>query len=279
MARALEATEGRQQRWMIIAAVLFAAIAAVLIFVALNSGDEGGTSGATTETVVATEQINPNTRITGDMLELRAIPEDQVLSGAYLATADVEGLVARYPIQAGAQVTTSSIGTDEIEDENDVGLVVPEGKRAAAIEVTEMTSVGGLLLPGNRVDVIAVIGNENTDNLAEPLRSVVVAQNLEVLSVAQEAQEPLPAPAEGGESAGESSTGTSGERPDDVEQQPDAQTVTLAMTPQQVLLFAALQVENQDRQVSLYLALRGAGDDATTPAQALDITDAIFARP
>jgi Flp pilus assembly protein CpaB len=106
---------------MIIAAILFAAIAAVLLFAALRSNDDGGASGATTDTVVASEEVTANERITEDMLELRAIPDDQILSGAYADIDSVVGLVARYPIQAGAQVTTSAIGTDLIEDETTLG--------------------------------------------------------------------------------------------------------------------------------------------------------------
>jgi Flp pilus assembly protein CpaB len=267
---------------MIIAAILFAAIAAVLLFAALRSNDDGGSaSGATTDTVVASEDIGPNTRITSDMLETRAIADDQVLTGAYASIDDVEGLVARYPIQAGAQVTSASIGTDEIQDENDIGLVVPAGKRAFSVNASEVTSVGGLLLAGNRVDVLVVFPEGFVESLGdvisdpqvlEDVRAETLFQNIEVLAVAQEAYEPLPAP-EATPADGESTTGTSGTRPDDIEAQPDASTITLSVSPQQAGTLALLM----DAGANLWLTLRPAGDDSNVPP--IDVNPLDFINP
>lgn len=282
MARALGVTDGKQSRWMIVAAILFAGIAAVLVFAALRGGDDGSsTSGATTETVVASGTIGANERITEDMLEVRAIPDGQVLSGSYTDTQAVVGLVARYPVQPGEQVTTAKIGTNEIEDENDLGLVIPPGKRGFSVDAAEVTSVGGLLLAGNRVDVLVVfpdtfagiqrLVNLNTSNLEflEDVRAGTLFQNIEVLAVAQESQEPLPAPSTTGDDAPPSpSTETSGTRPDDIERQPDARTVTLAVSPQQATILALLT----DTGARIWLSLRPAGDDSITPRADVDLT-------
>ena len=259
MARALEATapEGRSNG-MIIAAVIFAALAAVLLFVALQSRGDGGSSSsavAKTSVVVAKQNIAVNTRLTAEMLEVRSVPTDQALSGVYATTQGLIGLPARYPIQSGDQVTTSKIGVEAIRDEKDIALVLSKGMRAVGIEATEINAVGGLLLPGNRVDVIAVFG-EDTGGIE---KAVTVLQNVEVLGVAQEAQEPVPSAADGTE--GEASA-ISGQRPEDVERQPSARSVTLAVTPDQAQLVAALQAQGD---VQIFLSLR-AVDDTDVPA-------------
>jgi len=265
MARALEATapEGRSGG-MIIAAAVFAAIAAILLFVALqNRGDGGGSSSAvaTTSVVVAKQNIAVNTRLTAEMLEVRSVPSDGALSGVYASTQGLIGLPARYPIQSGDQITTSKIGLQAITDEKDLALVLRPGKRAVAIEVSEMTSVGGLLLPGNFVDLIVVL-DAGEEGLGDN-KAVTVLQNIEVLAVAQEAQEPVPSAPEGTE--GEAA-GVSGQRPDQVERQPSARTVTVAVTPQEAQLLGLLQMlDSSGGGVELLLALRPVGEtDATS---------------
>jgi len=269
MARAaLAATPSESRsRTLFIAAVIISAIAAVLLFVALQNrgGDGAATAAATTDVVVAATNIDANTMLTADLLEVRAVSVDDALAGAYATTDAAIGLPARYPIQKGEQVTTGKLGLEAITDEKDLALVLDAGQRAVAIEVSEITSVGGLLLPGNFVDLIAVLdgGEEGLgDN-----KAVTVLQNIEVLAVAQEAQEPIPAVGTGGVGDEASGTGVRGQRPDEVERQPGARTVTVAVTPQEAQLLGLLQMldSSSERGIELMLTLRPVGEtDATS---------------
>jgi len=259
MARALEATapEGRSGG-MIVAAVVFAALAAILLFVALQSrGGGGGSSSAVADTsvVVAKQDIAVNTRLTAEMLEVRSVPSDEARIGVYASTQGLIGLPARYPIQSGDQITASKIGVEAIRDEKDIALVLSKGMRAVGVKATEINAVGGLLLPGNHVDIIAVFGQE-TGGID---KAVTVLQNVEVLGVAQEAQEPVPAASDGTEG---DAAAISGQRPDGVERQPSARSVTLAVTPDQAQLLAALQAQ---ADVQIFLSLRSV-DDTDVPA-------------
>jgi Flp pilus assembly protein CpaB len=84
--------------------------------------------------------------------------------------------------------------------------------------------------------------------------------------VAQEALEPVPATVNVSESdASESEAGILGQRSDEVERQPRARSVTLAVTPDQVQLLAGLQTDD----VSLWLSLRPLDDDASGPQGAM----------
>ena len=291
MANVLAGTspEGRN-RIMIAAAVVFAAIAATLLFVALqNQDDEGVTtsvSGATTEVVVASQTILPNTKLTADMLELQSVPADQVLSGAY--TEDVElavGLPARFPLQKGEQISTTKVGLDAIRDEKDLALVLAPGMRGFSVQASEVTAVGGLLLPGNFVDVIGVRSatiEEEGQPVAPPV-AVTVLQNIQVLSVAQEAQEPIPSltttvPAEDGVVLEEAEVGQGvrAQRPEDVERQPGARSVTLAVTPQQAQLLALLQGSGD---VEIWLTLRPADDNVIVPTGETELPPALVPAP
>ena len=251
-----------RNRTMIFAAVVFAAIAALLLFVALQNSGGGGDSTiaplATTDVIVATQEVSANTILTAEMIEVKSLPIDQVLTGSYTSVDTAVGLPVRYPLQVGEQLTTSKVGLEAIANEKDIALVLDNGMRAFAVSASEVTAVGGLLLPKNFVDVIAVFENDDGD-----IESVVtVLENIQVLGVAQEALEPVPATINVGDSdASGSETGILGQRSDEVERQPRARSVTLAVTPDQVQLLAGLQTDG----VSLWLSLRPFDDDASGP--------------
>jgi Flp pilus assembly protein CpaB len=264
MARAATANNPeRTNRLVAIGAVVFAAIAAVLLFVALQSrGDSGGGSPVSTvNAVVAAQSIDANTTLTSDMLKIDAVPANLLLDGSYASTDRVVGLPLRYPVQAGEQVTASKIGASAIKDEKDISYLLKPGQRGFAISADEVSAVGGLLLAGNTVDVIAVFSSDNEGSQ----RAYTVLQNLTVLSVAQEAQEPVPAAATpvAGQpgSTDQPSQGITGQRPEDIQRQPGARSVTLAVTPEQVQFLAALQ---EDENATIWLALRPDGDNSKT---------------
>lgn len=265
MARVLaETSPDTRNRMMIAGAVVFAAIAAILLFVALQSRDSGGGSNsavATTDVVVATRAIDANTKLTSDLLELKAVSTDQVLAGAYTNLDNVIGLPVRYPVQAGEQITSTKVGVEAIADEKDLALVLPDGQRAFSVTASEVTAVGGLLLPGNNVDVIAVFSDPNSNT---PQRAVTVLQNISILAVAQEAQQPVPAASDSQATPvnGQPAQGLQGQRPSDVKRQPDARSVTLAVTPDQAQLLAALQSQDS---VDIWLSLRPADDKSNVP--------------
>ena len=91
----------------------------------------------------------------------------------------------------------------------------------------------------------------------EDIKAVTLLQNVEILGVAQEAQEPVPAAlsAEDGEGA-EVGQGIRGERPEDVERQPSARSVTLAVTQVDAQLLALVQETNG----IIWLSLRPVGE-------------------
>ena len=265
----------RSTRALFYLALVFAVAAGVFVFVALNqSGDdekEAVTPGITTssrQVVVAGEDIDIRTEVTEGMLTTKTVPEDEALQGAYSDYEPVVGQVTRQDIFKGEQVTRSKVGpqTDE-EIEQGLSFVIEAGMRGFSIKVDETSAVGGLLLPGDLVDVIGVFNDEDNFDVD---KAVTLLQNIEVLAVAQESQESIPPPAsdQDGAEATPSPTpeadgqtgataGTLGTRPDDVETKPKAKTVTMAVTPEQAQLLALSQAQGE-----LVLSLRPYGDAA-----------------
>jgi pilus assembly protein CpaB len=251
MARIEGFTLGRGNRGLLIIAGAAGLAAALLFVLAVNQGDGGGgavVGGRTGNTVVASQSIAAGTEVTDRMVQVKEVPDDLLVAGAFTDTQPVIGEVAKVAIAAGAQITPAMIGS--ANSAKGVEGVVPDGMRAAAVGIDQVTAVGGNLLPGNRVDVIGV--PENLDAARAAAGEFVpafVIQDREIISVGTEAQEPLPA-ADSGDVA------TSGQVPEDVETQPDASTVTLAVTPEEAAILAVAQQSG----IKISLALRPFGE-------------------
>jgi pilus assembly protein CpaB len=265
MARRIFTLTERPGRSLLLLALLFAVVAAVLVFVALNQSDnkkdESAGGGATTKVVVAAHDIAARTTLKSDMLEVADVPTDSTLKGSFSNVSDLDGQVTRYPLVSGEQVVDSKIGAQN-KDETGLSFVFPQGMRAFSIQVSEESSAGGLILPGDLVDIIAIL-DEGTVGID---KAVTLVQGVEVLAVAQEAQEAIPAARPTGTVTPSAVTGTLGERPTDVEANPKARTVTLAVTQEQAQLLALVQAKGE-----LALSLRSFGDKAPVAPPETDL--------
>ena len=269
MARTYELGEARSGRGLLPLAVVSGLVAAILVFVALvRSGDDGrpgiGAPGSTLRVVIAERDIPARTEIGPEMLSVVEVPGSLAVNGALDSVEPLIGETTRYPVAAGQQVTLTGVGPQTKED--GLAFVVPKGLRALSVEVDEIRGVGGLLLPGDRVDVIAVL----TADAAGVDSALTALQDIEVLAVAQKTQESLPA-VEGDNSA-EPGPSASGQRPADAEPQPEARTVTLALTPAQAQELALIQEKGK-----IWLSLRRFGEDG--PVQLTESTISVVAGP
>jgi pilus assembly protein CpaB len=279
MARLQELRLTGNNRALLLLALAAGLVAAVLVFVAVQSSDDDSVAttapaGDVTAVVVASQNISAGSQITAEMVKVVDVPTTLLATNAITDSAVAVGQTARFPISEGQQLVTSAFGAQSEED--GLAYVVPKGMRAMALSVEEVTAVGGLLRPGDRVDVIAVFDSER--NILElltgpvesrPTTSVTVLQNVEILAIAQDAQEPIPAIEGVEDPSGQSRT--SGRVPDDVDEEPDAGTVTLALDPAQAAQLAAVQQEAS----RIFLSLRAAGDDATGDGARFDVSTLI----
>ena len=265
---------GKGNRGVLVLALFLGLLSAVLVFVYLSQSGGGGEATPTGETkavVVASQDIAAGTRITEDMVRVRDMSADAVVPQALTTTETVVGSVARFPITADEQILSNRVATGGITvpsgEKVPLNYIVPEGKRAISINVEQVISAGGLVLPGDFVDVIMVA--DIRSNLPPPLNesklSMTILQNLEVLAVDQTVADVVP------ESSGDGTTGTDGDgtvsqrvpidRPDP---NPDASTVTLSVTPSEAQVLALA-----DEKASLRLSLRPFGEEEQASVSAV----------
>ena len=268
MARPLAGTAaGSTNRRLLLLALVAGIVAAILIYTALSRGSEStGSAGAasTVPAVVAKQDIPARTKITSGMVEVRQLPTDSHSELAYTDLSQVVGQVTRYPIATNEEVLSTKVVslTSVAKTGESLSYVIPEGSRAISIEVTQVISSGGLVLPGDYVDIIGVFdvtfGSGDQEITEERYFSRIILQNIEVLAVAQTVVDTVPEAGTTTGTDGETTTTDAGGqrvRNTEASPEPKASTVTLSVTPQQAqLLFLA------EENGVLRLAVRPYGD-------------------
>jgi len=181
------------------------------------------------DVVMARDTIPAHTRINAEMLEVRSVPVDMIHPEAGDDISFFVGGIARSEIIRGEQVLASRVHTDEMRAT--LSYRIPENMRAVAIPVNEITGVAGYITPGDLVDVLLTIEDEEINEGA--LTTYTLFQKVEVLAI--------------------------GELPREVEDDESrlVNTVTLKVTPEQAEVLAYSY-----QQGSFHLALRSPADES-----------------
>jgi len=128
--------------------------------------------------VTAAHGLDADKVIAFDDLAVTELPPDAVPSGALRSPDDAVGRVPRAPLWPGQILLAQALSSGSADFHS--GLALPAGQRAVAIPVTPSQAIGGALVAGAHVDVIAVpiIGRAPAGRVTE-----VVAVNVTVLDV------------------------------------------------------------------------------------------------
>jgi len=197
--------------------------------------------------LVANETIPPRTRVSADMFEEKEFPAGYVHPDAARSAEDISGGITKSEIHSGEQVLQDKIA---IEGETDDGFAytISEGKRALSVEVNEVVAVGGLLLPGDHVDIIATLElepEEEQEARGSTSMSKVIIENIRVLAVGQNY---------------DAHSGQAGSV--------EAQTVTLEVDPEDG---PALTMATE--RGNIRMMLRSPVDEASVPTEAWQMQD------
>lgn len=226
--------------------------------------------GAKVVVVKAKADIKEQESLNETMLKFEVVPDEFLEPGAVKfneATTEEErkkgikpliGAVALVPIRANEQITFNKITEPGMR--TGLSPQVAPGRRAVAVPVTEISGVGKLLKPGDRVDLIAVIdagaGKEN--RLARTL-----FQDLVVLSVGQFVTNNVPRVVDVDSYSGR-------ERVRSLATDTSYGTVTLEVEPQQAQALALLATSSEHQ---IILALRNNDDTAPSGTEATTLQE------
>ena len=188
----------------------------------------------TGEVLVASANIGQGQALTPENLRWQEWPEGALAEG-YIqqeaqpeAMAELVGSVVRSPFLAGEPIRLVKLARPE---SGFLSAILPQGKRAVAVQVSAESTAGGFILPNDRVDVIQTIGQSEGVEGATSNVSRTILRNVKVLAIDQQIEEQ------------EGSAVVVGK------------TATLELKPEQAELITAAQASG-----ALSLALRSAAD-------------------
>ncbi|MDP3978186.1 MAG: Flp pilus assembly protein CpaB [Pseudomonas sp.] len=180
--------------------------------------------------VVATLEIPFGQMVEAQHVTLVRMPNDTVPDDAFDATDKVVGKIATFTMLRGDIVRGARLA--EHLGGSTLASLIDKDKRAISVRVDDVVGVGGFLLPGNRVDVLATKKAGGSGNNSE---AETILEDLRVLAVDQTAST-------------------------DKTQPVVVRAVTLEMTPEETEILVKAQSEGK-----LQLALRNPLDNEKKP--------------
>ncbi|MEW6182301.1 MAG: Flp pilus assembly protein CpaB [Bacillota bacterium] len=172
-------------RLFIILAVIFAAGAAVSAYMYLDSLKQAyRESGGYVTVITAGQNIPAKTSVVTTMLKYKEIPEKFVHPDASRSAQDVIGKITLSDIAAGEQILKSKLASGE---GTGTGLAyrVKPGERALTVKVDELSSLSGMLLPGDHVDILVTLSPESGAATKSSVITATMLSDIPVMATGQ----------------------------------------------------------------------------------------------
>ncbi len=184
---------------LLFAAVIVGGLAALLmgLFAKQQSDKVGDALGEQREVVKAARDIPPNTPLTPDLVVTAPVPL-KFLPPNPIFKADLDiyiGTPVAVNIQAGSMVLTSDFAVAEVS--RDLSSKIPGGERALSIPVDAISGLSGLLVPGDRVDILGTFPVSDKEQSVVDAKgeeamgfvTMTLLQNVTLLAVGQQVSE------------------------------------------------------------------------------------------
>jgi len=233
----------------------------IFFYVYTSAFVETETGGTPMQVLYAVEEIPLGEPVHAEWVAARDLPstyvEDRHLPASALR--ELIGLPLAQTVHAGECILSTDLSPLS-DARRTLSGNIPSGLRGMTIQAFSTALFGGLLRPGDRVDVIVTIGDPQ---ILSQGRTAIVLENITVLAVGQEVH-----------SDGPAQPRTVAEAQDRSVRLGQASNVTLQVTMEQSALLA--QSRNQG---TIFLALRSPTDDQTAAVPYPDVgpTDVIDA--
>lgn len=175
----------RRNRTLIVVglAVVLAGLASYLVYRAIQSIPVREVTVVERQTVTATTQIQPGQIITPELVRLTPWPAEAPVPGSFERIEDAVGRSAIDQIFPNEPVTETKLAP--IGAGAGLRPLIPEGMLAVALRSNDLVGVSGFVLPGARVDLIAIADPDDRGELSK-----IVLTNIEVLAVEKDTSVP-----------------------------------------------------------------------------------------
>jgi pilus assembly protein CpaB len=177
-----KALEGGRNKQALLVAVAAAVAGVTLLFVYMKRFEEEASGGLPIAVLVATQDIPLGSAVTQQMLGIRTLPQ-KFIEDRHIQAGDARRVIG-VRVSSGVKANESVLWTDLAtmnDQRRDLSSLVRNGMRAITVHADPTSSFGGLLRPGDRVDVLVTTQREIGDKVTVPL-----LQNLLVLAAGRD---------------------------------------------------------------------------------------------
>lgn len=198
--------------------------------------------------VVARQDIPAGAAISENMVREETLQKNSVQPRAATSIDRVVDKIALVPLAKGEQVLLNKLTI--AGQETSLATKVPKGKRAIAIPVDNISSVGGMVRPGDHVDIVGIVPIQGMGAEGKPVTQMATMplfQDILVLAV-------------GKEFTPTSSSPRIRVGPSTAEEKTASNIITLALLPHEANLVAFVQEQGKIR-----LILRSPEDTQVQP--------------
>lgn len=197
--------------------------------------------------LVAAKDMPKGAALDKDSVSVLIVSRQYVQPQAATSLDRVAGMMAAVPISKGEQITLNKFisAKDAAASGSSLAMVTPIGKRAVTISIDSISAVGGMIRPGDYVDVVAMVSVPVTTTQgkqAMQATAVPLFQNVLVLAIGQDI------------STSSQQTVAEG-RYKKEEKRVESPAITLALSPREAGLLGFVQDQGKIR-----LALRSPSD-------------------
>jgi len=177
-------------KWAVVALCLLGSVAAAsaaLLVHALRAPNGAATPMGTADVtvIIAKKALPAMTVIDSSSVEVKTMAPDKAPQNCISSPVGVVGKVLTRPIMEGQAFTTMCFADPGSAQQ--LAAVIPNGKRAVGISVTNYAGLDGLLYPGSMVDVMVSLkpgdGQEGTRREAF---TTTLLENVQVLAIEQQ---------------------------------------------------------------------------------------------
>jgi len=192
--------------------------------------------------LVAAKDMAKGTVLDKNSVSVAIVTSQYVQPQAATSLDRVAGMLTVVPISKGEQITLNKLIAvkDASSSSSSLAMATPIGKRAVTISVDSISAVGGMIRPGDYVDVVAMVVVPVTTTQgkqATQATSVSLFQNVLVLAIGQDI------------SSAPQDASASGSRYKKEERKADSSMITLALNPKEANLLGFVQDQGKIRLV------------------------------
>jgi pilus assembly protein CpaB len=130
---------------------------------------------------VAAKDISLSERLSSEMLKLESWPKDKVPLGAVTKIEDVEGCRTRTKLYAGEPILEKKLYSKGTSLQGD-SVIIPNNYRVVSVKVDNVSGGPGLVMPGDRVDVLVHLLRNASQDIQETTTRTIL-QNIKVFAV------------------------------------------------------------------------------------------------